>query len=274
LRRAGSFPGWTNPKRQLDDSGRGAPDQAAAGPGCNGAAGRACVVAVAIALSAGLHTGTGQAAGEPAPADLSTQIQALVSSALETATAQPVSDDAATKTANNIAADVESTASQVATPETTALESETTGTSPPSENDVPVRAGPVKIRPHALHRARTAANTGTRGAAIVSENGGWSAGSHLADEPPLAARAQTDKAAPRHQRSAPPDRPPAPVPVPPRPDSSSAGQSGGQGTPGPSVIAGLSALLFVFGFQFLPRLLPLLAFRKPRRIVLPAWHPG
>jgi len=264
----------------LDDSGRGAPDQAAAGPGCNGA-GRACAVAVAIALSAGLHTGTAQAAGEPAPADLSTQIQALVSSALETATAQPVSDDAATKTvnqavalANNIAADAESTASQVATPETALLESETTGTSPPSENDVPVRAGPVKIRPHALHRARTAANTGTRGAAIVSENGGWSAGSHLADEPPLAARAQTGKAAPRHQRSAPPDRPQAPVPVPPRPDSSSAGQSGGQGTPGPSVIAGLSALLFVFGFQFLPRLLPLLAFRKPRRIVLPAWHPG
>jgi hypothetical protein len=62
--------------------------------------------------------------------------------------------------------------------------------------------------------------------------------------------------------------------MPPRPDASSPGQGGGQGTSMPSLLAALAGLLLIFGFHRLPRLLPLLAFRKPRRIVLPSWHPG
>jgi hypothetical protein len=55
---------------------------------------------------------------------------------------------------------------------------------------------------------------------------------------------------------------------------SSAGQGGGQGLLLPLVLGALAALLALFGFALLPRVLPLPAFRKPRRIVLPPWRPG
>jgi hypothetical protein len=87
------------------------------------------------------------------------------------------------------------------------------------------------------------------------------------------------RASPRPAGAAPPDRntapgPPPPPPGPNRPDTSSAGQSGGQGFLLPLVLATLAAALAIFGFALLPRVLPLPAFRKPRRIVLPPWHPG
>jgi hypothetical protein len=55
---------------------------------------------------------------------------------------------------------------------------------------------------------------------------------------------------------------------------SSAAQGGGQGLLLPLVLAALAAVLALFGFELLPRVLPLPAFRKPRRIVHPPWHPG
>ena len=79
---------------------------------------------------------------------------------------------------------------------------------------------------------------------------------------------------PRHS-GLPPNREPLPPgPGPERPDMSSAGQGGGQGLLLPLVLGALAALLALFGFALLPRVLPLPAFRKPRRIVLPPWRPG
>jgi hypothetical protein len=80
---------------------------------------------------------------------------------------------------------------------------------------------------------------------------------------------------PERHSSAPPNREPQPpAPGPDRPDMSSAGQSGGQGLLLPLVLAALAAALALLGLALLPRVLPLPAFRKPRRIVLPPWHPG
>lgn len=70
-----------------------------------------------------------------------------------------------------------------------------------------------------------------------------------------------------------PQQPP-PVPLPPRPDMTSSGQAGGQGLLLPLVTAALAAALAIFAFEVLRRVLPRSAFRKPRRIELPPWHPG
>jgi hypothetical protein len=82
-------------------------------------------------------------------------------------------------------------------------------------------------------------------------------------------------AQPERPSSAPPNRQPQPpAPGPERPDMSSPAQGGGQGVLLPLVIAALGAVLALFGLELLPRVLPLPALRKPRRIVLPPWHPG
>jgi hypothetical protein len=82
-------------------------------------------------------------------------------------------------------------------------------------------------------------------------------------------------ARPERHSSSPPNREPQPpAPGPDRPDMSSAGQGGGQGLLLPLVLAALSVMFALFAFALLPRVLPLPAFRKPRRIVLPPWHPG
>jgi hypothetical protein len=65
-----------------------------------------------------------------------------------------------------------------------------------------------------------------------------------------------------------------PAPLPPRPDMTSSGQGGGQGSVQPLLLAALAAVLGFFALSLLPRVLPRPAFRKPRRIVLPPWHPG
>jgi hypothetical protein len=71
-----------------------------------------------------------------------------------------------------------------------------------------------------------------------------------------------------------PQRPPPPVPPPQRPDLGSPSQGGGSGPLMPLVVAALAAAFALFGFQRQTRRLPLSAFRKPRRVVLPVWHPG
>jgi hypothetical protein len=81
-------------------------------------------------------------------------------------------------------------------------------------------------------------------------------------------------APPRRSGPAPGREPQPPAPGPNGPGTSSAGQGGGQGAFLPLVLAVLAAALAFFGFELLPRVLPLPAFRKPRRIVLPPWHPG
>jgi hypothetical protein len=71
-----------------------------------------------------------------------------------------------------------------------------------------------------------------------------------------------------------PQRPLPPAPPPQRPDLSSPGQGGGQGPLMPLVLGALAAAFALFSFQRHARLLPRSAFRKPRRVVLPVWHPG
>ena len=65
-----------------------------------------------------------------------------------------------------------------------------------------------------------------------------------------------------------------PAPLPPRPDMTSSGQGGGQGSVQPLLLAALAAVFGFFTLSLLPRVFPRPAFRKPRRIVLPPWHPG
>jgi hypothetical protein len=65
-----------------------------------------------------------------------------------------------------------------------------------------------------------------------------------------------------------------PSPLPPQPGATMSGQGGGQGPLTPLVFGALGALLLLIGLQFLPRALPPQAFRKPRQIALPPWHPG
>jgi len=73
---------------------------------------------------------------------------------------------------------------------------------------------------------------------------------------------------------APRPRPVPPVPQGPAPDFASSLQSGGQGLFAPLLVAALAAALALASFPFSSRLLPQLAFRKPRRVRLAVWHPG
>ena len=66
---------------------------------------------------------------------------------------------------------------------------------------------------------------------------------------------------------------PLPAPLPPQ-NPSAGGQAAGQGTPAPLLVGALAAALLVVFFELLSRLLPRSAFRKPRRLALPPWHPG
>jgi hypothetical protein len=65
-----------------------------------------------------------------------------------------------------------------------------------------------------------------------------------------------------------------PSPLPPQPGATMSGQGGVQGPLTPLVFGALGAVLLLIAFQFLPRALPPRAFRKPRQIALPPWHPG
>lgn len=71
-----------------------------------------------------------------------------------------------------------------------------------------------------------------------------------------------------------PQRPLPPVPPGPSQDLTAPAQGGGQGQLVPLLVAALAAVLAVARFPFRTRLLPRSAFRRPRRVVLPVWHPG
>lgn len=85
--------------------------------------------------------------------------------------------------------------------------------------------------------------------------------------------------APRGHRSRPDGSPRSvshrlpPMPTPTE-DLSGTAQAGGASTFAPSVVAAAAAALLVVFLEILSRLLPRSAFRKPRRLALPPWHPG
>jgi hypothetical protein len=87
--------------------------------------------------------------------------------------------------------------------------------------------------------------------------------------PPPHANAHAGSAT-RH-RSAVPHRLP-PLPAPPQGSSGSVEASGSGAAP--LLVAALGAVLFAILFESLSRLLPRSAFRKPRHLALPPWHPG
>jgi hypothetical protein len=91
---------------------------------------------------------------------------------------------------------------------------------------------------------------------------------------PSVARATTRAARP-HEAPAgalpqrlPPDR------LPSGPDMTSSGAAAGQSPLAPLLLVALAAAFALFGLELLPRPLPVPAFRKPRHIGLPSWHPG
>jgi hypothetical protein len=66
-----------------------------------------------------------------------------------------------------------------------------------------------------------------------------------------------------------------PSPWPPGPGGAAvSGQSGVHGPLSPLLVGALAAALLALAFEFLPRALPLRAFRKPGHLPLPPWHPG
>ena len=267
---------WTKRNRRLDDYGRNARSQANRRSICN-APGRVCLL-IGLVVFASVHVGSAQA-GDSVPVDVSTQIQGIVDSAMSAAQ-QPSNDNATTQAQNvvnqavalaqNVAADATSTAAPLVAQSAAEL--------PPAVEPAPAesareRIPPARPRPALERKRRPAAVPPTETRGVVDSRVSYDRSSPSAVGPSPIARARTAKAPPRPERSAAP-RPRPPGPMPPRPDVSSPGQGGGQGTSVPLLLAALTGLLFIFGFHRLPRLLPLLAFRKPRRIVLPSWHPG
>jgi hypothetical protein len=269
----------------LDESGRNSGSQADFTPGCNVFA-RVFVLVIAVLVGGNLHVGSARAAGEPVPTDLSAQVDGIVSSALGSTQQEPAQ---AQETANTIV-DQALTLARTAAAEahsaaTAPLEAQSVdaGSSIPavvpesSELGTPERTPParprharVKKKPH----APVAHSTPRTVAGGFRYDGSADTISPSPARPSPAAAPRPAKASPRPQPSAPPQPPRLPGPMPPRPDASSSGQAGGQNAPVPLLFATLLGVLAVFALHFLPRLLPLLAFRKPRRIVLPSWHPG
>jgi hypothetical protein len=269
----------------LDDSGRNAGTQANLGPRCNTFV-KGCAVAVAALAAAGLHVGSARAAGEAVPTDLSAQVDEIVSSALATAQAPPSEAPARATNLVNQAMAIANSAAAEATARAAPLVPQTAGAEVPNstagstELARPGRTPPARPRhTRARKRAHAAVPRPEAQTRTIAGPAAPYHGSALSTSPPTArslpfSPKRAAKTSPRPERSAPPEHPRPPGPMPPRPDASSAGQSGGQNAPVPLLLAVVLGVLLVFGFQFLPRLLPLLAFRKPRRIVLPSWHPG
>jgi hypothetical protein len=270
----------------LDESGRNRSAQADFSSGCNVLL-RAFVLVVAVLIGANLHVGSARAAGEPVPTDLSAQVDGIVSSALGAAQEQPAQAQAtanklveqALTLARTAAADAHATAAPLAAQSVDAepIPAAVAGSSelgtPERTPPAPPRHARVKKRPHAAVSRPRPATSRTLAGGLEYDRSAFTSSTSPARPSPAAAP-RPAKASPRPERSAPPQPPRLPGPMPPRPDASSSGQAGGQNAPVPLLFATLLGVLAVFALRFLPRLLPLSAFRKPRRIVLPSWHPG
>jgi hypothetical protein len=141
------------------------------------------------------------------------------------------------------------------------------------------------VRPHSVVVQARSRSSSERAAVSLSARSTLMSSAHSTAEASVTSRtvlvtgsARTTRAAgarPKHNPPAgvEPQRLP-PAPLPPRPDMTSSGQGGGQGSVQPLVLGALAAVLAFFLLSLLPRVLPRPAFRKPRRIVLPPWHPG
>jgi hypothetical protein len=187
---------------------------------------------------------------------------------------------------------LEFAANEAATAITSSAAAPTGETSEPSATAVTplVATAPPAVRPRSRSARRVAPSTGKRPQPPRIERSGRSIRLFASSGHSFAAtvvvsratqatghvetgRAPQARPARKASAGAAPQRPP-PVPLPPRPGLISSLESGGQGLQIPLVVGALASALLIFAFQLLPRLLPRPAFRKPRRIALPPWHPG
>jgi hypothetical protein len=281
-----SSPAWTQSGAQLDDSGRNGLEQAVCGRNCNVSV-RLFAAVLALFALWNIHLGSARAAGETVPTDMSAQIDGMVSTALAAAQSQD-QPAAAQSTAESLVGQAlalaKSATAQATSAAATPLAPQSADVVPPVSTAAPSsraaaapHAGPPRAHhPRVKKRARPAPVRGKPRVLTALPPSPAFEGSPSTARPSPNRAARPAKASPRPGRAAPPVRPriPAPWPMPPRPDASSSGQAGGGFAPVPLLLAALVGVLIVFALVFGPRLLPLLAFREPRRIVLPSWHPG
>jgi hypothetical protein len=142
----------------------------------------------------------------------------------------------------------------------------------------PSSQGQSTASPRSAHRNRHRSAPRVHRSAALVNPARWGGLAADGSSSLRATGATPSAAAPSGRGSATPDRsarpephhlPPPPVP----PQNPSGTAAGGSGTTAPLTVAALAAVLLVL-FEFLSRLLPRSAFRKPRRLVLPPWHPG
>ena len=132
--------------------------------------------------------------------------------------------------------------------------------------------------------AASAATGSVRVASVTPAAAGAASQAAALTMPQAAAPAGEPSSARRSQRGRASGAAPAGVVLPPRPlppappgpsqDLTAPAQAGGQGQLAPLLVAALAAVLVFARFPFRTRLLPRSAFRRPRRVVLPVWHPG
>ena len=260
---------------------------------------RACAFAGVIVCSGLAAPGTARAAG-PAGIDVSAEIEAALTE-VDAAVSQAPTREVQSVTTNvagmttasipvssavegaeaEIAAATQPAAAAASAPiSTTSVDPGSARTAPPKasaarERDARKVSGRSKRRHSVVVSAVTQSTTRSTlmssaqstTEVVVASHATLVTGEARSRRPPRA-RAQHNAPA-----GAVPQRLP-PAPLPPRPDMTSSGQGGGQGSMQPLLLAALGAVLGLFTLSLLPRVLPRPAFRKPRRIVLPPWHPG
>jgi hypothetical protein len=222
------------------------------------------------------------AAGAASP-----QAAAVSPAALDPAPVAPV--DGATKTAEMAATKtVELATKQAAAVASTATadaqrEIQSTVPASPGASSQAASTGRVHRRP-ARHRARrarrSASSLGFLAAVPTStENRVALVPTNVVDQRFAQTRRESGggagaRATPESRAGPTPQRHP-PSPLPPGPGGAAlSGQSGVHGPLSPLLVAALAAVLLALAFEFLPRALPLRAFRKPGHLPLPPWHPG
>ena len=254
---------------------------------------RVCALAGAIVCSGLAAPGTARAAG-PGGIDVSAEIEAAL--AVDAVVPQPPAPEEQSVTLNvagattvNIpappAADsVETEIAAVTQPVAMAASAPIT-TTPTSAESVPAAAlGAGPAREHGAAKVSGRPKRPPSVVGVVSRTTLLSSAQSTTDvvvtsRVTLVTREARSPRPPRAraQHNAPagavPQRLP-PAPLPPRPDMTSSGQGGGQGSVQPLLLVALATVLGFFTLSLLPRVLPRPAFRKPRRIVLPPWHPG
>jgi len=263
------------------------------GPGRKRRVARACAVAGAIACGF-IAPATARAADPFGTGQLANEVDAAVAQASAAASqasaAAAVVSPESTKTLDDATKSLEAASTQaaaVASSAATQAQQETQQAAAASVPSVaspePARAPVSPKRRAAVHRSRRPArSTGLHSAlrsAVVSHAERTTPSLSTASRPTIADRrgqtgdARTSRAAPETTRWPPPRRSP-PLPPLPQPGAALSGQGGGHGPLMPLVLGALAAVLLAALFEFLPRTLPLPAFRKPRQIALAPWHPG